>query len=779
MKRVYFSLVLILFLLGSLIILTPKKVFQTPTSTILEDTQGRLLGAKIAEDGQWRFPPMENVPYKMEKAIITFEDKNFFYHPGIDLLAIGKACWDNIKSGRVVRGGSTLTMQVIRLSRKNRKRTFVEKFIEAFLAFGLEVKFSKKEILNLYFSEAPFGGNVVGLETASWRYFGQPSNNLSWAESALLAVLPNSPSLLFPGKNHDRLKWKRDNLLKKLRNKGLIDSLSYELAILEPIPGKPISLPTFAPHLLVKAEKDGLKGKRVIASLDFNLQKRASDILRRHYYRLAANGVHNSAAIVLEVETGRVMAYCGNIVGVEDKRREHGFDVDLIQSKRSTGSILKPFLFGLLLNKGKYLSRSLVADIPTLIGGYAPKNYFLTYDGAVTFTNVVSRSLNVPSVRLLHEYGVERFHAYLKKMGMSTLNRPASHYGLSIILGGAEGSLWNLAGIYRRMAYSLNQYNNFRPYTFSGWPYYSSLLKDSTNQSKLSLDPASIWLTFEAMNLVARPEEDASWRDYASSYKIAWKTGTSFGNRDGWAIGVTPKYVVAVWAGNADGEGRPDLTGIGSAAPIMFDIFKRLQSPKWFKQPKGDMKKIAICKKSGFKATEVCEKIEEQWVQKAGVNSPLCPYHKIVYLDKKGAMRVNSECESVSQMQKFSWFVLPPSMEHYYKNRSSDYKVAPAFRKDCALSSASIKTFDIIYPQRGSKIVIPKELDETKGKTVFEVACSNNNSTLYWYLDEYYIGSTKEFHELAITPEKGNHTLTVTNEKGESRRVLFQVINEK
>jgi len=765
-----FTLLLFLFLLFWFSL--PSPLFKDPTSTILEDSKGELLAAKIASDGQWRFPESDSVPQKFALSIITFEDKNFEKHIGIDVLSTANAAWQNIKSGKVVRGGSTMTMQVIRLSRKNKQRTFSEKLIEMILALRLEMSFSKKEILNLYASHAPFGGNVVGLEAASWRYFNAPSGQLSWAEAATLAILPNSPSLIFPGKNEQKLLKKRNRLLQKLFEKGHLDELSYKLALQEPLPGKPYPLPVIAPHLLAYAEKKGMKGKRITSTINLHLQKSVNKILSYHHDRLSANGVYNAAALILDVKTGKVLSYGGNILS--DNVEDHGYSVDIIQARRSTGSILKPLLFGMLLTEGKLLNTSLVADIPTIIGGYAPKNYFLSYDGAVAFKQSIARSLNVPAVRILQEYGVEKFHHNLKKLGMTTLNKPYTHYGLSLILGGAEGTLWDLAGIYRNMASSLNEYHlnhKFRLKTDK-----PSFLPGPENHNYCSVfDAGSVWLTFEAMNEVSRPEEDASWRDFSSAYKIAWKTGTSYGNRDAWAIGCTPQYVVAVWAGNADGEGRPDLTGIGSAAPILFDIFKHLKSPHWFLQPFNDMAQEEVCLKSGFKAGENCEERITQWTQKASSRTPLCPYHKLVHLDQSERYRVTGDCESVNNMHTKTMFILPPAMEYYFKNKNASYKALPPYREDCRAFITG-RSFAILYPTSGSKIFIPIEIDERKGKTIFEVAHRDPGKELFWSLDDIYIGATLDYHQLAVSPEPGVHYLTVTDETGESKRVVFEVI---
>lgn len=769
----------------------PSRLFKDPTCTVLDDKNGILIAARIADDGQWRFPHNEKVPEKFEKAITQFEDKYFFYHPGVNLLSTMRAFWQNISSGKIVSGGSTLTMQTIRLSRKGQDRTVIEKLIEMILATRAEISYSKDEILALYASNAPFGGNVVGLDAAAWRYFGRSPEKLSWAESAMLAVLPNAPSLIYPGKNHERLLQKRNRLLDALWKEGEIDSVTCALSKTEPLPEKPFPLPQLSPHLLDRAFKEGLHGQRVLTTLDQALQERAADIVQKHSNKLRGNQVWNAAAIVAEVETGHVLAYVGNtaphsresevnngweIPSFSDKKGE---SVDVIMSPRSTGSILKPFLYAAMLSEGEILPNTLVPDVPTQIGDFSPQNYYLSYDGAVPARRALARSLNVPSVKMLQQFGVERFHYYLKKMGVSTVNRPASHYGLSLILGGAEAKLWDLAGIYASMARSLNHANRGENYSEDFFPlhYFKSSL--IAHRSSRILNAASIYLTFEAMSEVNRPDMDASWHLYSSSAKIAWKTGTSFGYRDGWAIGVTPKYVVGVWVGNANGEGRPNLTGVGTAAPILFEIFSLLNpaADGWFKMPKDEMKQISVCSESGYRALEICERKEKVWVPEPGLRTVPCPYHRMVHLDASGKWRVNSDCEPVANMTHKSWFMLPAAMEWYYKTRNPLYHELPPFRSDC--KSAAANSMELIYPKPESKIYVPVELDETTGKTVFRVAHRKPETVIYWHVDDNYISSTRGIHEIGIAPEPGRHTLTLVDEFGETISQRFEIIGKK
>jgi penicillin-binding protein 1C len=758
----------------------PKMLFHEPTSTVILDKDGNLLAAQIAKDGQWRFPVRDSVPVKFAQCIIQYEDRQFYNHPGFNPASIGRAIKQNFKKGKVVSGGSTLTMQLMRIARKNPPRNVWQKCIELIWATRAEIRYSKEEILSMYACNAPFGSNVVGLDAAAWRYFGRSPEKLSWAESATLAVLPNSPSLIYPGKNQDRLRMKRDRLLDQLVKAGIIDSTTSALAKQETLPGAPYPLPRFTPHLLDRAARDGHKGEIVKTTIDLDLQLRVNAIVDKHHRGLKSNQINNAAAIVLEVQTGNVLAYCGNTN--DDAEEQNGDDVDVITAPRSTGSILKPFLYAGMLTDGEILPNTLIPDIPTDLSGYNPQNFNRTYDGAVPARRALSRSLNVPAVKMLQQYRVERFHELLRKIGMSTITRPPDDYGLSLILGGAEGTLWDLSGVYASMARTLTRYSETGIYDKRDFHAATYIAKDSSQTYEAPigehgyLDAAAIWLTFEAMSEVTRPDEEVNWVDFLSTNKIAWKTGTSFGFRDGWAIGVTPKHVVAVWVGNADGEGRPGLVGVQTAAPILFDIFSLLRSNEWFKMPKNEMERISVCKQSGCRAIDICEKTE-QLVPKAGLKSAPCSYHQLIHLDRSGQFRVTSDCESTDQMQHVPWFVLPASMEYYYKTKYPDYKPLPPFKEGCGMITKG--SMDFVYPREETALYIPVELDGRPGRVVFEIAHRKSATTVYWHLDDVYMGTTTSIHQFAMNPEPGEHRVTVVDANGESISMKFEIVDRK
>jgi len=770
----------------------PSPLFDVPLSTVLLDLDGKLLSAVIAEDEQWRFPLIQHVPEKFVQAILCAEDKRFFHHPGVDSLAVLRAFWQNISARRVVSGASTISMQVIRLARKGQARTIKEKLIEMVLALRLELSYSKDAILRLYASYAPFGGNVVGLEAASWRYFGRAPTKLSWAETAMLAVLPKNPALVHPGNNRKKLLQKRNALLQTLSEQGIIDKLSVQLAKQEPLPPKPHPIPQFAPHLLTRIQQHEpeltVRGP-ITTTIRKALQLRSTEIVRRHHQRLSRSGVHNVAALILEVNSGDVLAYIGNIP--DSSSHEHGNYVDIITAPRSTGSLLKPFLYAAMLDSGELLPSQLVPDLPTRMGGFAPKNYSRTYRGAVPAYMALARSLNVPAVRLLQSFSVDRFSMLLKTLGMTTLHRPAEKYGLTLILGGAEGTLWELTGIYASMARHLNNYGSRNPAQPAFFmPYYvdqdtlkaPSASKNQTFSHSPSnpFSAAACWLTFSAMLEVTRPGVEGAWQDFSSSHKIAWKTGTSYGFRDAWAIGVTPQYTVGVWVGNADGEGRPGLTGTTAAAPILFELFGLLDGYEWFQEPEADLGSVTICAQSGYLAGPNCANTKIIRSTRAGLRSKRCPYCRLIHTDTAQRWRVHSECERVAAITSKKWFVLPPAIEWYYTRNHADYHPLPPYRTDCRnlLPAAAPTAITLIYPDQNGRIYIPIELDGKRGKTVFKAAHRQSHTVIYWHLDGQYLGETKNIHQVALAPEPGKHTLTLVDENGEYIERTFTVLTK-
>lgn len=752
-------LCILAFLVTGYIFCLPRHLFHVPYSTVMTDRNEELLGARIASDGQWRFPPRNTTPEKIKECLITFEDKHFYHHWGVNPFAIGRAFYQNVKNKRIVSGGSTLTMQTIRLAR-NESRTFREKLIEMIWATRLEFRASKEEILSMYISHAPFGGNVVGLDAAAWRYFGHSADDLSWAESAMLAVLPNAPAMIHLSKGRKTLLDKRNRLLKQLLEKKTIDSSTYELAISEPLPDEPHPLPQIAPYLVSRFYQER-NGEYSRSTINKGIQTQIEDLAERWSNEFRRSDIRNLAILVIDIPSNQVVAYCGN---VHFDQKQGGNQVDVIQAPRSTGSILKPFLYYAMLQEGSLLPDMLLPDVPVNINGFTPQNFSMQFEGAVPASEALARSLNIPAVTMLQRYGVPKFHSFLQQIGLKTINRSSSHYGLSLILGGAEATLWDVTNAYAMMGRSLLQL----PQRSCSLLLPTSRITESTDP----FQPGAVWQTFDALKEVNRPEE-IDWKSIPSMQTIAWKTGTSYGFRDAWAVGVTPRYAVGVWVGNATGEGKPGLVGAQTAGPVLFDIFNLLPSSSWFTRPAGIFVEAEVCRKSGHLKGRFCDETDTLLVLPAGLRTEACPYHHLVTLSANESQRIYENCANTEPTLRKSWFTLPPVWEWYYKQHHPEYKPLPPFKAGCG--EDTFQPMQFIYPPMNARIKLPKQLDGSKGFLTVELAHNNPNATVFWHLDETYQAQTQDFHKISLQPAAGKHSLTAVDGEGNTISTTFFV----
>ena len=525
---------------------------------------------------------------------------------------------------------------------------------------------------------------------------------------------------------------------------------------------------------------ENVGSKIFYSTLNKNIQQQVNNLVNKHIQNLSGNQINNACVLVAEIETGKVIAYVGNSFSQTNEPENY---VDVINSPRSTGSILKPFLYAFMLNENKILPASLIEDIPTQIGSYGPKNFNLTHDGLVPANKAIARSLNVPAIKMLQEYSTVKFHQRIKQLGFKTFTKPTNHYGLSLILGGGEATLWDIASAYASMGRALENYSNIRnKYTLNN--YHSlTYLKTEIQEKKIArqksdlLSASAIYYTFEAMTELLRPQDYIGWMQFLSKNRIAWKTGTSFGFRDAWAVGLNPKYIVAVWVGNADGEGRPELTGTAAAAPLMFSVFNILQRTSWFNKPTSDQEKIYVCKQSGFKASEICNDREIKYYPRGAEKTKPCPFHKLIHLDETSLYRVNSDCYRVDKMKHQSWFVCSPIQEYYFKQHSLFYKPLPEYLSGCN-SEGVYKQLEIIYPREGFKIYVPIDQSGKRSRCVFKATHKNNSAILFWHLDGRYVGTTQKFHQLSILPDKGLHVLELTDNFGETGQCKFELIEK-
>ena len=736
----------------------PKPRFAVPYAIVL--TEGNIPTAIApAADGQIRFVPKGEVPARLAACVVAYEDQRFYRHIGIDPAALLRAARANLGAGRVLQGGSTLTMQVARLAGRPGRRYLGRKLLEMLQALYLEATLSKAEILALWAGHAPFGGNTVGLEAAAWRYFGQPPAQLTWAECATLAVLPNAPGMLHPGRSRNRLLARRNAVLQRLARHGTLPGPALAAALAEPLPPGMGQLPNRHPHLLAAAVAGQPQGAQRALTIRGTVQQRAEQTLLQNMPALQAQGIGNVACLVAEVATGRVVAYVGNL-----PQAPAGF-VDAAQAPRSFGSLLKPWLYAHALDAGLLAPQAWLEDVPRLYGRFAPQNYYNEYAGFVPADKALARSLNLPFVGLLQAYGQRRFFKQMQAAGLRHPGQPADHYGLAFILGSAEASLWEMARLYTLSSQRIQ-----------GLPLRFGVWADSVQtQDGHGLPTAgALFAAWQALREATRPELEPYCQQLAQQLPVAWKTGTSQGLRDAWAVGCTPTYTVAVWAGNADGAGRPGLTGIKVAAPILFELMAQLPQPNaFFVRPQGG-KDLSTCRLTGHPAGSACPESDLTWAPAGVQRMAQCSFHVQRWTDGQGR-RIEAGCYAMGEAQATFELALPP-LPAYYAYRAQALPAPLPWRPGCRPQAAAQLT--LLTPTPGSRYLLPPPVAPARlPQLVLAATTSQPTLPLYWHLDGRCLGTTvgQTRQQLAVRLSYGPHRLVVVSADGRAQEATFVI----
>ena len=735
-------------------------------SRVLLDRRGQLVRVWLNQAHQVRFPPGAELSPKYRTCVEEFEDQRFRWHPGIDPVAVARALRQNFSSGHVQSGASTLTMQVARL-RTPRDRTLWAKALEAAWSLRLEAHWSKPRIFAEYASLVPMGGNLVGVDAACWRFFGHSPAQLTWSEASLLAVLPNQPSALNLGKERPGLKRKRDRLLERLWKAGKLDTLTCALARQEPLPGSAGAFQFRAPQYAEQVALQAGPGF-VTGTLDLRVQDLAERRAEEQVRRLQGIGARNVAVLVMETKTGMIRAYVGSQDWADTLSAGKN---DGVVAKRSTGSLLKPFLYGLALQRGPWTPRSLLLDVPTWYGAFAPMNADQQYSGLVSMHDALVRSLNVPAVRMLADYGLDDFYWWLKGAGFGHLFRQPEGYGLPLILGGAEASLLELTPLYAML---LRDGRKVRPKLLAA---DSATLPADTVPL---LNPGAAWLVAEILTDVKRPDIDEyhAWLD--NQVPVAWKTGTSFGARDAWSIGVNAQWTIGVWIGNFEGHGIDGLSGAQSAAPLMFALFNDLTDRSrgtWVGAPNGHLRAIQVCPLSGDLAGPDCPRPELQLVPDGPRGARICALHRRMVTDRAGRFAVCSRCWNPADTAWSVETVTPPEARPYLEQRGLAAKKSIPHNPACTAVRGGTG-LRLTYPDEGSRIFLPRGFEGLRGM-VAEAVSDDDEALLHWFVDGRPMGKTKGVHRLAMDLSEGAHELVVQDASGQVRRVRFQVARKE
>jgi len=732
--------------------LPTEKLHPTP-STVVLDRHGKMLRAFLAPDHMWRIRVAANeISPSLKTAVITYEDKYFYWHFGINPVSVIRAVIANLRAGRVERGASTITMQIARMM-EPKERTLLNKLKEAFRAVQLEVCYSKEEILTLYFNMAPYGGNLVGVGAAAYFYFNKNTQQLSLGEAALLAAIPNSPNLLRPDFNQAAAQKARDKVLCLLSQESRITPEQRDEARSESLPEKRYALPFMVPHLATKLTQLYPQTERLETTIDAEAQRLAQTILQTHLKPWRGQGISNGAVVVIENQSRKVLAMVGSYDFFDEP---NDGQVNGALAPRSPGSALKPFIYALGLEHGVISPQSLLNDMPVDYAGYRPVNYDEKYHGAVTVEEALIHSLNVPAVNLYARLDEKGIYEFLKEAGISTLPQEKNYYGLSLILGGGEVTLLELTNLYAGLAND----GNFRQYRL--------LQSQPQAEGKKLLSAGACFILTEMLSKVRRPDLPKVWEWSVNIPKIAWKTGTSYGHRDAWSLGYTPPYTIGVWVGNFNGRGAPALVGAEVAAPILFALFEALKPAenRWFVQPM-NVEKHQVCSVSGMPASEFCvSRKDELFLPGVSPHYP-CTIHQLVLIDKKTGKRLCTHCRSRRAYVEKIVEHWPAEIATWRERNGYPLAAIPEHYPHCA-KVVSGKGPVIHSPSAGTEYQIRPGVDLKYQKILLDAAVSNQTKKIYWFMNRKLIFSGKPTAKVFITPTPGKHTLMCMDDEGRS-----------
>lgn len=727
-------ILLFIYLIKVYITYDPKKLVEEINySKVVLDRKGEILSVFLNSEEEFHIKYDGEVPETLKTAVINYEDKKFYSHSGVDYPRILKSFFNNM-TGRKKMGASTISMQVVKLL-EPKKRTYFNKLVEVVKAYKLESEFSKEEILKIYLNNVPYGSNIVGYSGAIKMYFNKEVKDLSYAEATLLAVLPNSPGILNLKKNNDKLETKRNRLLKTLLDRKLIDERQYKFSLLEKFPNKIYYYEKKAPQFSIFL-KNRYPEKIIKSTLDYNLQKKLEKIVHDYSNAMKDVGINNAAVLVVNNKTKEVLAY----VASQDfyDKRNNG-EIDGLQAKRSPASLLKPFLFALSIDDGLIVPDSIYPDVPIYFGNFYPKNSSNTFTGMVKIEEALIKSLNIPFVKLLSDYGVDRFYYFLENNDNYPEDR-FDKYGLSLILGTREMRPVDIGKLYIGLA-NYGKVSNLK-YT---------LTEDKPKEYQQFSRGAS-YLTLETLSRVVRPGNE---KLYSEQRPISWKTGTSYGMKDAWSVGVSPDYTVLVWLGNFNQKSIFSLSGVETAGNLLFKVFNIVDiNSKTFEKPTDDLKEIEIDEKTGYRKFYDVES-KKVFYPKDAKLLRISPYYKKIFVDEND-MEIDSRSPNFDKRKEKIVIEYPIEVSNYF--------FLNGVREN--------KNVKIAYPVQNLNIFVPKDFDGYK-KVAMKLY-NPNNEYVYWYLDEDYVGYSNEkekFFEL----DMGKHKLTIITENGAREEVKFNI----
>ncbi len=763
------SLLLCAGLLHMAIVMIPlPERLAPPISQTVTYQDGRLAHVFLADDGRWRIDADHTAvdPAYIE-ALLALEDKRFYSHPGIDVIAIARAALSNVTRGRVVSGASTITMQVVRMA-EPRPRTLRSKAVEAFRAVQLERHHTKEEILDMYLRLLPYGKNYEGLETATRVYFGQDASRLTPDQIALLLAVPMAPSSRYPSpQNEERLRRARDEIAGRLLASGALprghrsESLTDEEALIAiaaaPVPTGYLAMPREIPHMAYQLRARYPDTPEITSAIDRSVQRVAERMVSHHQENIAELGGANAAVVVMDHQTGELVAAVGSFGYFEGGpgRQIPAYDV-----RRSTGSLLKPFLLARAIDLGEAAPTHRVADVPVDYGGYSPENFDGNFDGLVRLDDALARSLNVPFVNLLNTTGVNDFQGVLARLGMSVAEETVDHRGLSLVVGGVEASPVEIATMYSALARE-------------GDPVAARRLGGSGRPVPTGLNRP---LTAESSHLVREILQRRERPDFArrglirGGSQFAWKTGTSMGFRDAWTAGFGPRYVVVAWTGNLDHRPGRYLVGERAAAPLFFDVIEAIDGARApYRPPPEGLTTVEVCAFSGHLPTAACDHTTHVDLPSKSVATRPCPYHSHVDVDVETGEATTRACQGDREVETRAFLDLPGDVLAFYSPVSSELDLTPPPAPGCRAVHRPGRGPRIASPPAETIIALIPGMPPDAQQIPLE-ATQEGSGELRWFLNGRFLATVRPGERLWWQPEVGSHEFVVTDRQGRSQR---------
>jgi len=756
LKKYLLILLSILILILSFDISFPLRINKS-YSKVITAKDGSLLAAYLSKDDKWRMQTkLDEVSPELIKAIINKEDKWFYWHLGVNPIAVVRALFSNIIRGNRVSGASTITMQVARLLNP-KSRTYSNKFFEMLRALQLEMHYSKNEILEMYLSLLPFGGNIEGVKAASYLYFNRPPSKLSLAQAITLMVIPNDPNNLRIDINTRKTIKKRNEWIRKFKKGKLFSSAAIDDALNESLNPNRYEKKFIAPHFCNYMNAN-YRGSDIRTTIDPAIQQNVEVLLYNYINRAKTKQVTNGSVLIVDNKNSSVVGYCGS---ADYYDLNSSGQVNGVISIRSPGSTLKPALYAYAFNQGILTPKMKLYDIPTDFGGYNPENYDLKFNGDVTVELALMNSLNVPAVRLLQEVGFNEFVNFLSRGGFKEIESQKNILGLSTILGGCGVTLEELTRFFSCFARKGNLYK--LNYLFN---------KENKKNTKL-LSEGSAFLIADILSNNYRPDFPNDLLDLTRLPKIAWKTGTSYGKRDAWAVGFNPRYTIGVWIGNFDGKGSPYLSGSEMAVPLLFDLFNSIDTgpdKSWFKKP-GTVLSRKVCAETGLLPTKNCSHlILDYYITNRSLNK-YCDLYKEVYVNMSGTIEYCPGCFPQNGFKKEYYPFYNPQLKLWYMQNNVAFKKVPQHNPNCQVK----------FGGKGPVITSPSKdyeyfIEENSGQEILlQAACDSGIKVIYWYIDDKYYRKSSPGKNLFFKPKEGKTKITCLDDKGRDANVLIKV----